>query len=63
MIQNSSTALKLTGQSMSSRGPATDPESLYSRVRSVWIDGLFAAYSIQSFHDKRFCISLHKLLL
>jgi hypothetical protein len=32
LSQNDSTALKLSGKSRSSRGPATDPQSLYARV-------------------------------
>ncbi|GAU29512.1 hypothetical protein TSUD_115340 [Trifolium subterraneum] len=33
LSQNDSTALKLSGKSRSSRGPATDPQSLYARKR------------------------------
>ncbi|MCI32111.1 transcription factor bHLH84-like, partial [Trifolium medium] len=31
LSQNGSTALKLSGKSRSSSGPATDPQSLYAR--------------------------------
>lgn len=34
--QNDSTAIKLSGKSRSSRGPATDPQSLYARVSPFW---------------------------
>ncbi|KAL5100883.1 hypothetical protein RYX36_005210 [Vicia faba] len=33
LSQNDSTAMKLSGKSRSSRGPATDPQSLYARKR------------------------------
>lgn len=35
LSQNDSTA-KLSGKSRSSRGPATDPQSLYARVSLLW---------------------------
>lgn len=36
LSQNDSTAIKLSGKSRSSRGPATDPQSLYARVSPFW---------------------------
>lgn len=36
LSQNDSTALKISGKSRSSRGPATDPQSLYARVSPFW---------------------------